>query len=105
MLGLKKEFESYMVNGPSVFEPLRLYCINLTQTHVCLKVKQAMYTALFIAKRANTALCNSTLTTYTATRANSVQTRSDLFSYSRPRVQFAYACIVAPLSINLNSLM
>ena len=77
-----------MVNEPSVFEPLRLYCINLTQTHVCLKVKQAMYTALFIAKRANTALCNYINYLY-SNKSKSVQTRSDLFSYSRPRVQFA----------------
>ena len=25
---MKKEFESSMVNEPSVFEPLRLYCIH-----------------------------------------------------------------------------
>ena len=27
MYGLKKEFESSTVNEPSVFEPLKLYCI------------------------------------------------------------------------------
>ena len=34
--GLKNEFETAKVNEPSVFEPLRFYCILLfDRTHVC----------------------------------------------------------------------
>ena len=32
--GLKKEFETAVVNEPSVFEPLKFFCINYTQASI-----------------------------------------------------------------------
>ena len=43
MKGLKKEFESSTVNEPSVFEPLRLYCICLSvYVSMCLCICMAV---------------------------------------------------------------
>ena len=33
--GLKSEFETAMVNEPSVFEPLKVYCIKFETTETC----------------------------------------------------------------------
>ena len=43
-LGLKKEFETTVVNEPSVFEPLKLYCIM----NVCLKLFGVVFVCLFV---------------------------------------------------------
>ena len=43
--GLKNEFETVVVNEPSVFEPLKFYCICLMQT--ALMICESLFWLLF----------------------------------------------------------